>query len=121
MNATRYVVVLAASLLLVSCGKKASLPPIKDGQSLRRECVALIQQFPEGTIPSNGWPKAVRALKPIRVTRERDHIRILLRQERGKFAGGYEVFENPELSPPTQGVWVQKTEFRGVYQYRTWY
>ena len=48
-------------------------------------------------------------------------MRILLKQERGKFAGGYEVFENTQLSPPTQGVWVQKTQFKGIYQYRTWY
>ena len=121
MTATRYLLLLAASLTLVSCGKRPQLPPLKDGQSLRQDCIGLMQQFSEGPIPKGDWPASVKSLKPIAVTRERDHVRILLKQERGKFAGGYEVFENTQLSPPTQGVWVQKTQFKGIYQYRTWY
>jgi hypothetical protein len=61
-------------------------------------------QFPEGPIPDRNWPSSVKSLNRLPLTRERDHVRILLKQERGSFAGGYEVFENVQLSPPTQGV-----------------
>src|ERR1041384_7018887 len=121
IHPSRHILLLAASLMLVSCGQKAQIPPLKDGQALRQDCIKLMQQFPDGQILSSDWPASVKALKPIAVTRERDCVRILLKQERGKFAGVYAVFENAQLSPSTQGVWVRKTEFKGVYQYRTWY
>ncbi|MBA4148234.1 MAG: hypothetical protein H0X66_08960 [Verrucomicrobia bacterium] len=105
--------------ILLGCEPKGDeLADLKDGQKLHQDCVRLMEQFPSGEISKQIWPRSIRELKPIRVTREPNNIRILIKQERGKFTVGYDVFANLQLSPPTQGVWVQKTKTRGVYIFK---
>lgn len=109
--------------LLLGCKppKGDELAELKDGQKLQLDCARLMEQFPSGKIPTNLWPRSIRELEPISVTREPNNIRILLKQERGKFTVGYDVFANLQLSPSTQGVWVQKTKTKGVYIFKWQY
>lgn len=115
-----FLVVLVASLFLVAC-HRAEFPAIKDGAMLRIECGNLMNQFSGGEIPPTNWPRSVKDLKPIRVVREPDAIRIFTHARRGKFTGGYCVFLDSQLTPSTQGVWIQKTEFKGVYIFKRGY
>ncbi len=112
-----FTVICFFSLLLIAC-RRDTFPTIQDGPALVQECAALLVQFPEGEIPKAKWPRSIAALHPIRVLRQPDDIQIWLYEQRGKFAGGYDVFANPLLAPSNQGVWVQKTAFKGVYLFK---
>ncbi|MFN7139040.1 MAG: hypothetical protein ACK4UN_06860 [Limisphaerales bacterium] len=107
--------------LLIGCRQKDEMAELKDGHKLLLDCVRLMDQFPSGEISKELWPKSVRDLKPIRVTRERDNIRILVKQESGKYTVGYDVFADPRKSPSAQGVWVQKTKVKGIYIFKLQY
>jgi hypothetical protein len=111
---------LVCAVALASC-RREELPSIADGSKLQQDCARLMGQFRPGEIPNNALPRSIRDLKPIRVTREQDNIRILVQQERGKFTVGYDIFADVQKSPSTQGVWVQKTKFRGVYIFKLAY
>lgn|GEM_PF-6133172 len=109
-----------SSLLLASCSREV-ITPLQDGAKLRQDCGRLLEQFPLGEIPKNQWPRSVLNLKPMRVAREQNDIQILIHQEPGKFSGGYYVYLDAQLSPSTQGVWIEKTEFKGIYVFKTQY
>jgi hypothetical protein len=109
--------VLGLAVLLFAC-KGKEMPALKDGNKLQQDCVRLMQLFDSGEIPSKMWMRSIKDLEPIRVTREKDNIRILVRQERGKYTVGYDVFADAQLVPSIQGVWVQKTKFKGVYVFQ---
>ena len=111
--------VLVLSLLLAACGRKASTPPVS-GEQLRLDCIRLLQ-LPEGEIPKDTWPKSVAELKPLKVERQSDRIAILQRHEDRKFSQGYYVFADPQSSPSTRGVWIQRTEWKGVFIFKTQY
>ena len=107
--------------LLLGCNRQQDLADLSDGEKLRQDCVRLMEQFPAGEISSEIWPRSIRDLEPIRVTRQPNNIRIVVQQERGKFTLGYDVFANPQLSPSTKGVWVQRTRVKGVYIFKLQY
>jgi hypothetical protein len=111
---------LIFSVLFVACNR-AAFPPLKNGDALRLDCVLLLEKFPEGEIPNYSWPASIKDLKPVGVVREKDNIKIWLYQERGKFAGGYHVFGDPQFSPSTKGVWIEKTKYKGIYVFKTAY
>jgi hypothetical protein len=113
----RFFAAIALGGFLTGCNR-ADLPPLKNGEGLRADCAILMNSFPEGEIPQSVWPRSVKELKATRVEREKMNIRIYVVEKRGNFRGGYCVFLDPQLAPSTQGVWIQKTEFKGIYQFR---
>ncbi|MDB6029338.1 MAG: hypothetical protein JWM68_5561 [Verrucomicrobiales bacterium] len=123
VKALRHVLQLTLLIsveLLTACQPKA-LPELQDGAKLQQDCIRLMGQFAGGDIPANLWPRSIKELKPLRVTREENKVRILFRRERGKFTVGYDVFADGTQSPSTQGVWVQKTKVKGVYMFKMQY
>jgi hypothetical protein len=111
------IVVIGFAVLLFSC-KQKEMPGIKDGNKLQQDCVRLMGLIEAGEVPAKLWTRSIKDLEPIRVTRETNNIRILVRQERGKYTVGYDIFSDPQFAPSTQGVWVQKTKFKGVYVFK---
>jgi hypothetical protein len=120
VNLRGFFLLIGASLLLASCSREV-FPPIKEGEALRKDCIHLLEQFPQGDIPKLHWPKSIEAMKPLRVTGEQDHVHILLRREPGKFTVGYDVFADTQSIPSTKGVWIQKTRFKGIYEFKLAY
>jgi hypothetical protein len=121
LNSWRSVLfLLFCSVCLTACQRK-EVASIEDGKKLQEDCARLMTQYQAGEIPMKILPRSIKDLKPIRVTREENNIRILLEHERGKFTVGYDVFANLQLSPSTKGVWVQKTKFKGVYIFKMAY
>ena len=122
-NVWNFFLLIGCFVLLAGCSKPKGdeLANLENGQKLQQDCARLMEQFPSGVIASNIWPRSIRELEPISVTREPNNIRILIKQERGKFTVGYDVFANLQLSPSTQGVWVQKTKTKGVYIFKWQY
>jgi hypothetical protein len=114
-------VLFSLLLLAAGCRKSQDLPEVADGFRLQQDCAALLAQLPPGDVPPHAWPKSVAALKPSRVERQPNNIRILLRHNGGKYSVGYDVFANTHLSPSTQGVWVQKTKWKGVWIFKLQY
>jgi hypothetical protein len=122
MKSAVYAVMILASLLLVSCGKKADpMPTLQDGAKLQKDCVQLFNAYQSGEIPKNRLPHSVSDLKPLRVTREPNCIEVVIFEERGKGSWGYDVFPDMQSTPSTKGVWVQKTETKGVYIFKRWF
>ena len=115
---TRCVLFLVA-LMVIGCNRSTDFPPLKNGETLRADCARLIAAYPEGEISSNGWPRSVKALKPIRVLRETNAVRIFVEAPKG-FRGGYWVSPNTQSAPSVRNTWIQKTEFKGIYQFRTY-
>lgn len=105
-------------VLLAGCKQAKEFPAIKSGETLRLECVLLLEKFPRGEVPKTQWPRSVQDLKPIRVTGEQNSIRIWV--DRGKFSGGYQVFADPQFTPSNKGTWIQKTESKGIYIFQTY-
>lgn len=103
-------------LLLAGCNR-SGYPTIKDANALQRDCIGLLEKFPVGEIAKDQWPRTVAALGPVQVEREGESIRIWTHQERGRYANGYYVFRDGQLSPPSRGVWIKKTKFTGVYRF----
>ncbi|MGZ5543576.1 MAG: hypothetical protein ACXWIU_02780 [Limisphaerales bacterium] len=94
---------------------------LKDPAKLRADAVKLLEILPPGNVPKSQWPASFKALNPLSVTREPDNIKILLAHERGRFSVGYHIYADNERRPSTQGVWVEKTGFEGVYIFKTQY
>ena len=115
-NFQQLYVLFVAGLLLSACNRKAEFSPLKNGEGLRVDCSILMNSFPEGEISKGVWPRSVKDLKPTRVVREKNAVRIFV--EAKQFRGGYWVSPDPQSAPSTQGVWIQKTEFKGIYQFR---
>lgn len=113
-----FVLALTVGILLVGCGPKKEFAEIKSGETLRLECVLLLQKYRSGEIPKAQWPRSVQELKPIRVTAEQNSVRIWVK--RPKFSGGYQVFAEPQYLPSTKGTWIQKTEFKGIYIFQSY-
>jgi len=103
------------SLLLVACNH-SELPKLEKGEALRADCAILMGKFSEGEIPQDAWPRSVKDLKPTRVVREQNAVRIFVQEK--NFHTGYYVSPNLQAAPSTQGVWIRKTEFKGIYQFR---
>lgn len=114
------IVVLLCACLFSACHKEV-VAPLKDPAKLRADAARLLQELPPGDIPKTTWPPSIKALNPLQVTREPDNIKILLAHENGKFSVGYHVYADNEHRPSTQGVWVEKTGFEGIYIYKTQY
>jgi hypothetical protein len=112
-------VVLLCALLLSACHKDP-VAQLKDGAKLRAEVLKLMG-LPEGDVPKTSWTAPIKELKPLAVTREKDNVKILLAHERGKFSVGYHIYPDGQHRPSTQGVWVEKTAFEGIYIYKTQY
>jgi len=113
----RIFAVVGLSLFLVGCNR-SELPKLEKGEALRVDCAILLDQYPEGEIPKEAWPRSIKDLKPIRVAREKNGLRIFTFEKNGRYTGGYCVFPDPQFVPSTQGVWIRKTEFKGIYQFR---
>lgn len=118
MNMLRQLLLFGFVILLIGCKPSRELSELENGGKLQQDCARLLTQFQPGDIPKNLWPLSIKQLKPIRVTREDSKIRILVQQEQGKFTVGYDVFSDTRLAPSTQGVWVQKTKFKGVWIFK---
>jgi len=112
----RFFAGVASALLLAGC-HRSGYPGIKDDGALRRDCVRLLEESPPGEIAPEKWPKTVAALHPLQVQHEGDSIRIWTHKERGKYANGYYVFRDGQSSPPSQGVWIKRTPFVGIYRF----
>jgi hypothetical protein len=112
----RFFAACVLSLLLVACNRTAEIPPLKNGEGLRADCSILMSSFPEGEIPQNVWPRSVKELEPISVVREKNAVRIFVKTD--GFRGGYWVSPDLQLAPSTKGVWIRKTELKGIYQFR---
>lgn len=114
-----FLTVLCA-LVVVACHKQ-TVEPLQNPAQLRADAMKMMKDLPVGDVPPAQWPESIKALKPLSVTREADDIKILVAHERGKFSVGYEVFRDGQRRPSTQGVWIEKTGFEGVYLYKTQY
>ncbi len=112
------LVLAVSTLLLTACNRANDIPPVKNGGGLRADCSILMNSFPEGEIAKNVWPRSVKELEPTRVVREKNAVRIFVETE--GFRGGYWVSADLQAAPSTQGVWIRKTEFKGIYQFRTY-
>jgi hypothetical protein len=110
-----FFVGLVFSGLLVGCNR-GDLPKLEKGEALRADCATLLNQYPEGEIRKDVWSRSIRDLKPIRVAREKNGIRIFTHE--GDYTGGYCVFPDRQSAPSIQGVWIRKTEFKGIYQFK---
>src|SRR4051812_21765462 len=105
-------------VLLLGCSRSV-LPQLKNGEGLRADCAILMSKYAEGQpVPKEAWPRSVKDLKATRVDREKTGVRIYVAEKRGDFKGGYCVFLDPQFAPSTQGVWIRKTEYKGIYQFR---
>jgi hypothetical protein len=113
-------VVLLCGLVMSACHKQ-TVEPLKNPAQLRADAMKMLKDLPVGDVPKAHWPESIKALKPLSVTREADDVKILVAQERGKFSVGYQVFRDGQRRPSTQGVWIEKTGFEGVYIYKTQY
>jgi hypothetical protein len=111
---------LACLWLLAGCHRNA-FPAIKNEKTLQQDCMTLLEKFPEGEIAKDQWPRTVAALKPLKVEREGESIRIWTHQETGQYANGYYVFKDWGMSPPSKGVWIKKTQFPGIYRFETYW
>ena len=97
VNSLRPFFVLSVfSGLLVACNR-SDIPKLEKGETLRTDCAILLNQFPEGEIPKNAWPRSVRDLKPIRVAQEKNGIRIFTHE--GNYTGGYCIFPDQRSAP----------------------
>ncbi len=114
----RIFAVLMAGMLLLACRKKEDFPAIADGKLLQKDCAHLLAQPADGEIPRSQWPKSIQALKPLHVIKHQNDIQILTYQQPGKMVGGYYVYADPQFSPSTQGVWIQKTGTKGIYIFK---
>ncbi len=108
------------SLFLAACGRNSAALPPANPEQLRLDCIHLLSQ-PEGEIASDKWARSITALKPLEVSRDADHIVITQQHEDGRFSRGYYVYADPQTIPPGKGVWIQKTEWKGIYIYKTQY
>ena len=138
MRALLVFLIFSFCLLQVSCNQQ-TLPPIKDAETLRKECAALYQQFPTPEIPTNSfprptlfkisrekWPPSVVALNPIEVSKDTVGVFILLpesefkRTENEKVIVGYFVHINLNETPfyrhHLELFTFKNTEFGGIYQ-----
>lgn len=109
------------ALLFFGCSKSTVDTHLKDPATLRADAMRMLKDLPGGDVPKTQWPKSIKALNPLSVTREADNINILLAHERGKFSVGYHVFRDPDKRPSMAGVWLEKTGFEGIYVYKTQY
>jgi len=94
MRVPVFTLIFFSGLLLASCSRN-KLPPIKDPETLRKDCAVLYVQFPiiidtnqiakygvgntngiVRDIPTNNWPFSIQNLKPIQVKRSRFGIYI---------------------------------------------
>ena len=115
-DARRIFAGMVCGLLLAGC-KPSAYPKIKSDETLRQECLHLLEATPVGDIAREKWPKSIAALRPVLVEREENDIRIWTHQERGNYASGYYVFPNSPAAPPSQGVRIKRTQFKGVYRF----
>ena len=120
MRGVQQFAVLIFAVFLMACHRQ-DMADLDSGKQLQIDCVHLMGKVSIGEIPATLWPRSIKDLKPIRVTRQENSIRILTAQERGKFTVGYDVFADGQMSPSTQGVWVQKTKTKGVYIFKMAY
>lgn len=107
--------------LVFSACHKETIPPLNNPAQLRADAIKLLKDLPAGDVPKTQWPASIKALNPLSVTRETDNIKILVTHERGKFSVGYHVYADGQKRPSTQGVWIEKTGFEGVYMFKTQY
>lgn len=114
------VFLLLCALLFSGCHKD-SVAPLKDPAKLRSDAARMLQELPPGNVLKSQWPPSIKALNPMSVTRESDNIKILLAHENGRFSLGYHIYPDNDHRPSTQGVWVEKTGFEGIYIYKTQY
>ncbi len=115
------IVVLLCAFFLSACHKEA-VAPLKDPAKLRSDAVKMLEDaVPVGDVPKSQWPASIKALKPISVMKELDNIKILLAHEQGRYSVGYHIYRDADRKPSTQGVWVEKTAFEGIYIYKTQY
>ena len=112
--------VLLCALFLSACHKE-TVAPLQNPAQLRADAMQMLKDLPVGDVPKSQWPASIKALKPMAVTREVDDIKILVAHERGKFSVGYQVYRDGKRRPSSQGVWIEKTGFDGVYRYKTQY
>jgi hypothetical protein len=97
MRVSVFALILLCCLLLASCSRN-KLPPIKDPETLHKDCATLFQQFPiiidtnqiakhgdwytnviVRDIPTNNWPLSIQNLKPFQVKRSRFGINIWIK------------------------------------------
>jgi hypothetical protein len=111
--------VLFAILMLASCGR-SPITKVENGNALRADCVRLLNDMPLGDIEPKQWPRSIQDLKPVRVVREENDIKIWTAQHTPQGSTGYYVFPNVQLSPPTKGIWIEKTEFQGIFIFKSY-
>jgi hypothetical protein len=115
------MILVGCVAMFTACKPNKELPELTNGLQLQQDCVRLLQDFQRGPVVETHWPRSIRELKPMSVSREENKIRILLRREQGKYTVGYDVFADINMAPSTQGVWVQKTKFKGVWIFKLQY
>jgi hypothetical protein len=121
MRSGSFTFVILLCALFVSACHKETVAPLNNPALLRADAMKMLKDLSPGDVPKAQWPESIKALNPLSVTRERDHIKILVAHEGGKFSVGYQVFADGQRRPSTQGVWIEKTGFEGVYMYKTQY
>ncbi|EEF62474.1 hypothetical protein [Pedosphaera parvula] len=106
---------LICSLLLVGC-KHEVLPAIRDGAILRKDCLHLCTQLPNGYVPSQDWPESIRRLCPAQVVRSSNVIEIVVHQSETELSG-YVVLEGDQTAPLIQYSSIKPTGLDGIYEF----
>jgi len=117
ISSGRFIAALVViSWLTIGCNR-SGMAKLENGDALRADCSILMGKYPEGEIPKAAWPRSIKALKATRVVREKMDVQIYLSEKPGNLTGYY-VFLDQQTGPSTRGIWIQKTSFIGIYQFK---
>jgi len=134
MRTLSFIWIFPFCLLLASCSRN-SLPPIKDAETLHKDCTILYEEFPTQEIPTNHnpydfsykllhipkekWPPSIVALNPDRVDKNIMGILIFPKSGHERARGGdvmvwYFVLVNQNKIPPPSNF--KPTDFDNIYK-----
>jgi hypothetical protein len=111
-----FAVLVLSSWLATGCNR-GGVSKLENGDALRADCSILMSKYPGGDIPKGAWPRSIKELKATRVVREKADVKIYVSEKPGNFMGYY-VFLETQSGPPTRGIWIEKTPFKGIYQFK---
>lgn len=136
MRSLPLILLALVAFSVAGCGR-AKMPPIKDVEVLRKDCLTLYQEFSRLEIPTNDphfnyqtslgireipqgqWSGSIKDLNPYMVCIYGDGVQIWVVTAKQKNGEAYHVSSRPELLPPAFTVSnhfvFEGTDFKGVY------
>ena len=114
----RSIVVVGIAVLLAACSPNNKSGDAKvDPRVITEAISSTMGKWNDGTLASEEWPEAVRALKPLRVYSDRMNAVIALSQEGGVETGIYVYVPISSYIPRSGDGWVFDAVGEDVWQY----